>query len=151
MRTIFLSALGITLAILLTACGSSSSSGGGGGGGGGGDDDPTTFTVTFDLGEHGTRTGGGALEQTIEEGEDATAPEVEANEGWTFTGWDGEFTNVTSDLTINAVYEEDGGGDDPTTYTVTFDLGAHGTRTGGGELEQTIAEGEDATAPEVEA
>lgn len=40
------------------------------------------------------------------------------------------------------------GGTNPTTYAVTFDL-AGGTRTGGGELTQTIAQGSAATAPTV--
>ena len=34
-------------------------------------------------------------------------------------------------------------------HAVTFDLGAHGTRTGGGELVQSVTNGCDAVAPEV--
>ncbi|MFA4837722.1 MAG: InlB B-repeat-containing protein, partial [Dehalococcoidia bacterium] len=103
-----------------------------------------THTVTFDLGTHGIRTGGGALVQTVAHGGAAIAPEVQANEGWTFTGWDKAFTNVTSDLTVTAQYTQ-------ITHTVTFNLGAHGTRTGGGALVQTVAHGSAATAPEVQA
>lgn len=61
------------------------------------------FTVTFDLGD-GSRTGGGALEQTIGEGEDAVAPEVEPDTGFVFTGWDVAFTNVQGNITVTAQY-----------------------------------------------
>ena len=104
----------------------------------------TTYTVTFDLGTRGTRTGGGELTQTVAQGEAAVAPEVEADEGWTFVGWDGAFDNITADTTVTALYEA-------VTYTVTFDLGTRGTRVGGGELTQTVAQGEAAEAPVVEA
>lgn len=45
-------------------------------------------------------------EQTVNYGEDATAPEVPAKEGCDQVApyWDIEATNVTSDLTVNAVY-----------------------------------------------
>ena len=66
----------------------------------------TTYTVTFDLGERGTRVGGGELTQTVAQGGAAFAPEVEADEGWTFTGWDAAFDNITTNTTINAQYEE---------------------------------------------
>ena len=107
---------------------------------------PAQYAVTFDLGEHGTRAGGGALTQTIEHGGAATAPIVTANAGWVFTGWDTEAfaADVTAPLTVNAVYSK-------TTYTVTFNLGEHGTRTGGGAATQTIEHGGAATAPEVQA
>ena len=43
--------------------------------------------------------------QYVFEGEDAVAPEAPEVEGYTFTGWDKEFDNVTSDLTVKAKYE----------------------------------------------
>ena len=46
-------------------------------------------------------------------GEDATKPADPTKEGHHFTGWDAEFTNVQSNLTINATFEIN-------TYTVTF-------------------------------
>ena len=226
---------------------------------------PTKYMVTFDLGAHGTRTGGGELEQQIESGKAATAPEFTVEDGWRFTGWDKSFASVTADMTVTALYKSIGDDDDPanwvpvtqpdtiigyytvkdaqtqvaleadgsklgvfsssgecrgvaeimqgpvgklfqitigvasssemnlsfkvwdagsgatyevnekiesvagvetigtiaapstltyglppppTTYAVTFDLGAHGTRTGGGELEQQVESGKAATAPE---
>ncbi len=51
--------------------------------------------------------------QTINWGEDAVAPADPEKEGYTFTGWDADFSNVTDNLTVNAVYEIN-------KYTVTF-------------------------------
>lgn len=59
-----------------------------------------TYTVTFDL-AGGTRTGGGALSQTISHGGDATPPTC-TRTGYEFTGWSGSYTNVTSGRTITA-------------------------------------------------
>lgn len=64
----------------------------------------TIFTVTFDL-NGGTRTGGGAQTQTVTAGGFASAPEV-SRSGYTFTGWDKEFNNVTSNLTIKANWSQ---------------------------------------------
>ncbi|NLW84237.1 MAG: cadherin-like domain-containing protein [Phycisphaerae bacterium] len=101
-----------------------------------------TYTVTFNLDGKGTRTGGGALTQTIAHGGAAAAPTVTANTGWVFAGWDKAFNNITGNLTVNAVYTAQ-------TYTVTFNLDGKGTRTGGGALTQTVAHGSAATAPTV--
>ncbi len=105
---------------------------------------PSTYTVTFNAGTNGIRTGGGALVQTIQHGGAATAPTITANAGWTFTGWDKTFSNVTSNLTVNAQYTA-------STYTVTFNAGTNGIRTGGGALVQTIQHGGAATAPTITA
>jgi len=43
----------------------------------------------------------------VEEGKAATAPTAPAVDGFVFKGWDKEFTNVTSDLEVLAVYEEE--------------------------------------------
>jgi VCBS repeat-containing protein len=99
-----------------------------------------TYTVTFDLGDHGARTGGGELSQTVNHGDAAIEPTFTTDDGWGFTGWDTAFDNVTSDLTVTAQYVTK-------TYTVTFDLGNHGTRTGGGELSQMIDHGDAAVEP----
>jgi hypothetical protein len=98
------------------------------------------YTVTFELGAHGTSSD--ALVQTINHGETASAPSVSATEGQTFSGWDLAFNNITSDLTITALYNT-------VTYIVTFDLNG-GTHTGGGELIQSVEHGSSATAPVVE-
>ncbi|WP_193909630.1 beta-propeller fold lactonase family protein [Cellvibrio polysaccharolyticus] len=97
-----------------------------------------TYTVTFNL-DGGSRTGGGALAQTVNYGEAATAPVLSAPAGKTFSGWSGSFDNVTANLTITAQYTIN-------TYTVTFNLDG-GSRTGGGALAQTVNYGEAATAP----
>jgi formylglycine-generating enzyme required for sulfatase activity len=106
--------------------------------------DEKHYTVTFDPGDHGTRTGGGALSQIVVHGSAAEAPTVEAYEGWLFEGWDTAFDSVTSDLAVTAQYS-------PASHTVTFDLGDHGTRTGGGDLVQEVDDGQAAEAPTVEA
>jgi len=64
-------------------------------------------TVTFDP-DGGTRTGGGALVQHIPSGGAAIAPEL-ARPGYTLAGWDKEFSNVASDLSVKALWQEDAG------------------------------------------
>jgi len=98
-----------------------------------------TCAVTFVLGGYGSRTGGGELVQTVGYGEAAVAPTFNVASGWAFTGWDTDFSNVTTDLTVIAQYSQ--------IHTVTFDLGAYGTRIGGGELVQTVIDGQAGVAP----
>jgi uncharacterized repeat protein (TIGR02543 family) len=62
------------------------------------------YTVTFQEGSQGSRIGGGALVQTIVQGGAATEPVITAGVGSTFTGWSAAFDNVSSDLTITALY-----------------------------------------------
>ena len=45
--------------------------------------------------------------ETVEEGSAATAPSNPVRDGYTFTGWDIDFSNVTSDLTVTAQYEKE--------------------------------------------
>ena len=66
------------------------------------------FTVTF-LNYDGSVLG----TVRVPYGGAATAPEVPEREGYTFTGWDTPFDNVTSDLTVTALFRIN-------TYTVTF-------------------------------
>ena len=42
----------------------------------------------------------------VEDGKSAVKPDDPIREGYTFIGWDKEFDNVTSDLTVTALYEE---------------------------------------------
>ena len=51
-------------------------------------------------------------EQELKKGQDATAPEAPAKEGYEFTAWDRSFTNVTRDIVVKAVYTK--------LYKVTF-------------------------------
>ena len=62
-----------------------------------------TFTVTF-VGKDGNT----LKEQIVKKGESATAPEAPEIEGFTFSGWSGLFENVTANVTITAVYTENG-------------------------------------------
>lgn len=75
-------------------------------------------------------------EQELKKGEDATAPEAPAKEGYEFTGWDRSFTNVTRDIVVKAVYTK--------LYKVTFK-----SKDGQTELKvQYVRSGEAAEAPE---
>ena len=60
-----------------------------------------TYTVTF-VDMNGDVIG---ESQTVSEGEDAVAPEAPEEEGYLFTGWDKDFTDVHEDLTVQAQYE----------------------------------------------
>lgn len=74
--------------------------------------------------------------QTVTHGSSATEPSHAIREGYTFTGWDKDFSNVTSDLTVTAQYSIN-------TYTVTFsDWDGNTLKT------QTVEHGKTATAPE---
>jgi|GEM_PF-5417114 len=52
--------------------------------------------------------------QTVEHGAAASLPEVPEREGYEFTAWDGDYEDVTTDVTIRAEYEI-------LQYTVTFE------------------------------
>jgi hypothetical protein len=61
-------------------------------------------TVTFNLAGHAIRTGGGEMEQELDEGADATAPSIAVDFGWVFNGWDQPFSDVFTDRTVTALY-----------------------------------------------
>ena len=50
---------------------------------------------------------------TVEQGQDASAPASPSRAGYKFIGWDGQFTNVQSDMVITAQYQ-------PISYIVTL-------------------------------
>lgn len=87
------------------------------------------YTVTFMDGKTVLKT------EKVQHGSAATAPEVPEQDGKTFKEWDKGFSNVTSDLTINAVYDVD-------TFTVTFKDGEKVLET------QTVEYEAAATAPD---
>jgi sugar lactone lactonase YvrE len=71
-----------------------------------------TYTVTYDL-AGGIRTGGGELIQNVAWCDTATAPTA-SRSGYTFTGWDKSFSQVTKNMIITALwssYGTDGGSD----------------------------------------
>lgn len=88
------------------------------------------YTVTFKDGEKVLETF-----TNVTHGDTVTAPEVPKKDGKTFKGWDKDFSKVTSDLTINAVYDVD-------TFTVTFKDGDTVLET------QTVEYEAAATAPD---
>lgn len=57
------------------------------------------YTVTF-LGKDGVV----LKTESVEEGMSAIAPDAPEVSGYTFTGWDKSFDNVTAEITVNAVY-----------------------------------------------
>jgi predicted transcriptional regulator len=63
--------------------------------------DVQTFTVTF-IGFGGTE----LKKEKVEYGKSATAPDAPEVAGYTFKGWDKDFSNITADLTVTAIYEE---------------------------------------------
>ncbi|PXX54336.1 putative cell wall binding repeat protein [Hungatella effluvii] len=98
-----------------------------------------TVTVTFDL-AGGTRTGGGELTQAVPAGGAAAAPEVTRN-GYTFTGWDKDFTKVAADMTVTALWDKntgssDSGGDSSSDSSKTSSADASVLH---GDWEQTAA------------
>ena len=88
------------------------------------------YTVTFMDGEKVLETF-----TNVPHGDTVTAPEVPEKDGKTFSKWDKDFSKVTSDLTINAVYDVD-------TFTVTFKDGEKVLET------QTVEYEAAATAPD---
>ena len=88
------------------------------------------YTVTFMDGEKVLETF-----TNVPHGDTVTAPEVPKKDGKTFKEWDKDFSKVTSDLTINAVYDVD-------TFTVTFKDGEKVLET------QTVEYEAAATAPD---
>lgn len=89
-----------------------------------------SYTVTFMDGKNVLETF-----TNVTHGDTVTAPEVPKKDGKTFIKWDTDFSKVTSDLTINAVYDVD-------TFTVTFKDGEKLLET------QTVEYEAAATAPD---
>ena len=90
---------------------------------------PATYTVTFkDYDNRVLKT------ETVEEGSAATAPASPSREGYTFSGWDNDFDNVTSDITVKAKYTVN-------SYMVSWSKGD------GGGYEKQVPYGEVITVP----
>ena len=68
--------------------------------------DEAIFNVLFYAGTHGTLKATTKL-QYIFRNDAATAPALTVDNGWVFTGWDLDFSNVTSNITVTAQYGED--------------------------------------------
>lgn len=88
-----------------------------------------SYTVTFMDGKTPLKT------EKVQHGSAAPEPKVPEKDGKTFIKWDTDFSKVTSDLTINAVY-------DVKTFTVTFKDGEKVLET------QTVEYEAAATAPD---
>ncbi len=70
----------------------------------------TGFVVTFNNWD-----GSGLKQEIVGYNKAATAPDVPVRTGYTLTGWDVVFNNVTSNLTVTAQYT-------PIEYTITYNL-----------------------------
>lgn len=64
--------------------------------------EPEIFTVTFKDGYSGKE----LKAEKVESGSSATAPADPSRDGYTFDGWDADFTDITADLTVNAKWKE---------------------------------------------
>lgn len=91
-KSLFLTSLLILLSLVLVACQKEDNND---------EVEDNIFTVVFKDSD-----GTVLSEQEIEKGKPAKAPDVVAKEGFEFTGWDKEFTNVSSDLVVTATYKE---------------------------------------------
>ncbi|MGY6557013.1 MAG: leucine-rich repeat domain-containing protein [Schaalia turicensis] len=102
------------------------------------------YTVSFDMGGHGTQ----VAAQSVEAGKQASAPAAPSAEGREFKGWytDNTFTTpfdftapINTDVTVYAKWETV----TPVVYTVSFDMGGHGTQVAA----QSVEAGKQASAP----
>ena len=97
--------------------------------------EPIYYTVTFQDWD-----GSILKNEQVEQGKSATAPTTPVREGYTFKGWDKDFSNVQSDLTVTALYEQNA--PDPIYYTVIFqDWDGTTLKT------EQVEQGKSATAP----
>ena len=62
--------------------------------------------ITFVLSEHAQRVGGGKLQQSVLHDGAAVEPELRVNYGWSFKGWDKDFSKLRGDLVVNAILSE---------------------------------------------
>ena len=94
------------------------------------------YTVTFVDGQGKT-----LKTEKVESGKAATAPSSPTRDGYTFTGWDKDFSKITADTTVTAQWKKN---DEPkpVTYTVTFVDGQGKTL-----KTETVESGKAATAP----
>ena len=108
-----------------------------------------TYTVTFKAAGGSWQDGTTEKVQTVAEGNAATAPAEPTRDGFTFDGWDVNFNNVTSNLTVTAKWKENAP-PPAETFTVTFKA-AGGTWTDGttADKQVTVDKGQAATAPDV--
>lgn len=77
--------------------------------------------------------------QSVDHGGAATAPADPTRTGYTFTGWDVDFSNITADLTVTARYSVQ-------QFTLSYSAGTGGTITG--TAVQTVDYGDSGSAVE---
>lgn len=106
---------------------------------------PTTYTLTYTAGEHGSITG--ATSQTVSHGESGTAVTATPTAGYHFVKWSDDVitatrtdSNVTGNINVTAAFAIN-------EYTLTYNAGEHGSISG--KTVQTVNHGMDGS--EVEA
>ena len=77
--------------------------------------------------------------QTVNYGSAATAPASPTRAGYTFTGWDKSFSNVTANITVTALYTQNNS--QYKTYTVTLSDNGDGTASLSAKVPSGIASG----------
>ena len=106
--------------------------------------EPVYYTISFNMNGHGTAPDS----QSVEEGKKAERPSDPAETGWIFGGWYTDETCVTAfnfdtpivkDTVIYAKWTEK----EPVYYTVSFNMGGHGTAPDN----QSVEEGKKAEKP----
>lgn len=109
-----------------------------------------TYTVKFNANGGYFPDGTTIKSYSVSEGGSVTSPPSNpSRDGYYFNGWDGSYSNVTSDITLYAQWTEEYVPEpEPTVtyYTVVFDLDG-GDRIGGGSRTQVVEAGEDADPP----
>ena len=93
-------------------------------------------TVTFEIADASCE---GETVQSVVDGESAAEP-ILSREGYVFNGWDKEFSVITEDMTVTALWKK--------IHTVTFDANG-GNVDDEALLTQKVVDGEAATAPTV--
>ncbi|MEI6101349.1 MAG: InlB B-repeat-containing protein [Eubacteriales bacterium] len=103
-----------------------------------------TFQVSFKAGSYGSFSQNSASSlQTVDSGSAASAPTIDPDTGYTFDGWDTDFSHVSAPLTVTAKYTRK-------SYQVTFKPGLHGSfDPNGAQAVQIIAYQGAADAPKV--
>jgi len=102
---------------------------------------PKIYTVIYQANEGGTISG--AVEQSVQDGENGTEVTAVPNEGYKFVKWSDNITeatrqdrNVTKDIVVKAIFEKQ-------TYTLTYVASNGGYLIG--NLSQTVTYGESGT------
>lgn len=109
------------------------------------------YNLTYEAGTGGSIEGEST--QLVEEGQDGSSVEAVPDEGYHFVEWGDESTdnprtdeNVTKDITVTAIFEEDSGNGGASTYDLLYEAGTGGSIEG--DTTQTVEEGQEGSSVE---